>query len=132
MFRQPERRKFLDVADDRLGDVASIEQGFVEERLETWHGICGPSGVEQTKAHERHENEPSVQKLLLKRWSYSPCRQRACRSGPWSILARALCRLHCRVLTCERDDLALMVEHDMQFEAEKPGPCWSFLLPPGQ
>ena len=111
MFRQPERGKFLDVADDRLGDVASIEQGFVEER--NWQGF-------HVGANARHENEPSVQKLLRE---FLADIALVAKELAAQVLGQSW---HGRCVGCiagcqfERDDLALMVEHDMQFEAEKP------------
>jgi hypothetical protein len=53
VFGQPERRELLDMADDGLGDVASVQKSFVEERNRPRFHVSANAGHEDKTAAQQ-------------------------------------------------------------------------------
>src|SRR5690349_19305321 len=111
MLGQPEGGEFLDVADNGFDDVAPVEQSLVEERhWQALHVAPHPGHQDETAAEQSLCEALADIAFVAEQLADQVLGQLRRRRGVSDVAGRQ----------CQRDDLAFLIEHQMQLQAEEP------------
>src|SRR4051812_14097125 len=121
MFGKSEGGELLDMTDDGFDDVAPVEQSLVEERhREAFHVAPDPRHQDKAAAEQFVREILADVAFVAEQFPDQLAGQLWHRRGVMDVAGRQR----------ERDDLTLMVEHQMELEAEEPADAG--LAAPGQ